>query len=208
MPRLVKMVVLPPKRKGRVAAAVASALTRTMKTAIPRTRARFAAMKAGSISIPTETKNSVAKRLRIGTTSATTRWSNSVSASSSPAMNAPRAGDRPSSALSVAVPSARATAVSRNSDGGQVLHDQHAEQDAPVAGSDLAAVEQRLEDHHRAADGDDAAEEQPLRRRPAEHRPESGAGDDRQGYLDSGADQGDAPDASQFPEGELDPERE
>ena len=71
-------------------------------------------MKAGSISMPTETKKRVAKRLRIGTTSAITRWSNSVSVSISPPMNAPSAGESPSRPLAVAVPSASATAASRN----------------------------------------------------------------------------------------------
>ncbi|OGO58240.1 MAG: hypothetical protein A2V85_14925 [Chloroflexi bacterium RBG_16_72_14] len=103
---------------SRPATALATALA-PIATIASRTRAGTSpASAAGSTSMPTDTKNRTANRSRNGIT-APAAWCDSVdSDTSSPATNAPRASDRPNTALETnAVSSAVANTVSRNSSG-------------------------------------------------------------------------------------------
>ena len=86
-------------------------------TTTPLTSAMVAAFETsapGSMSMPTETKNSEAKRSRRGNVSAMTCARYSDSPTTRPARKAPKASDSPANWVSTAVPSARPTTPSRN----------------------------------------------------------------------------------------------
>ena len=93
-------------------------------------------------------------------------------------------------------------------DSREVLHNEHAKQDPAMRGGDLAPVEERLEDHHGAADRDDAAEEGALRKWPTKDGSQSEAGSHRQGHLHRRAQERDVLDAGKVLEGELDTQGE
>ncbi|MNT10423.1 hypothetical protein D3C72_1452540 [compost metagenome] len=75
--------------------AIRMAFPRTMAKVRPATAGRCDTRKTGLIIMPTETKNSVAKRSRRGMTSARIWWLWSDSETMMPARKAPRARERP-----------------------------------------------------------------------------------------------------------------